>query len=161
MIKYIAVWLLLFTFYVVFAGSLAPYTVITGAVVAAILSAVTSKYLVVDERKLFEVKRLATLVFYFFKYISIIELKCHMDVVKRLFTGDIRPGIVRVPIAVKSRYARALVALSITNTPGTVVIDEKGDYFYVNWIYVSTTDPAEARKAISEEFEVYASKIFE
>jgi len=84
-----------------------------------------------------------------------------MDVVKRIITMDIKPGIVRVPVASVSRYARLLVMSSITNTPGTVVVDEKNDYFYVNWIYVSTTDPLKARESISLEFERFASRIFD
>ncbi|MGC8982968.1 MAG: Na+/H+ antiporter subunit E [Desulfurococcaceae archaeon] len=161
MFKYVAVWLLVFLIYVLFAGSASLYTLATGALIAAILSALTARYIVVDERKVRDVKRLLILAYYFVKYMTVIEFKAHMDVVKRTFTGDIKPGIVRVPVGVKSKYARLLVALSITNTPGTVVVDEKNGYFYVNWIYVSTVDPAEAREAISREFEEYAYRIFE
>jgi multicomponent Na+:H+ antiporter subunit E len=161
MIKYVVVWLVVFTVYITFAGSLAPYTVITGALVSTILSAVTSKYVVTNEQKLLQPLRLAYLVYYFLKYMTIIEMKAHVDVVKRIFTMDIRPGIVRVPVKARSSYARLLVMASITNTPGTVVVDEKGEYFYVNWIYVSTVEPSEARKAISEEFEHFAIKIFD
>jgi len=161
MIKYVVVWLVVFTVYITFAGSLASYTVITGALVSTILSAVTSKYLVTNEQKLLQPLRPAYLVYYFLKYMTIIEMKAHMDVVKRIFTMDIRPGIVRVPVKVRSSYARLLVMASITNTPGTVVVDEKGEYFYVNWIYVSAVEPSEARKAISEEFEHFAIKIFD
>jgi multicomponent Na+:H+ antiporter subunit E len=161
MIKYIVVWLVVFAVYITFAGSLTPYTVITGVLVSTVLSAVSSKYLVTNEQKLLQPLRLAYLVYYFFKYITIIEIKAHMDVVKRILTMDVRPGIVRVPVKARSSYARLLIMASITNTPGTVVVDEKGEHFYVNWIYVSTVEPLGARKAISEEFELFAIKIFD
>ncbi|MGB9816280.1 MAG: Na+/H+ antiporter subunit E [Desulfurococcaceae archaeon] len=161
MIKYIVVGLLVFLVYMVFVGSLSLYTVLTGLLVSFILSAVSAKYLVVDEKKLLDAGRLLYMVYYFFKYITIIEIKAHMDVVKRIINMDINPGIVKVPVNVKSRYARLLVMGSITNTPGTVVVDERNDYFYVNWISVTTKEPVKARKEISEEFEYYAYKIFE
>jgi len=104
------------------------------------------KYLVEDEEKLKQPIRFLYLVYYFIKYITIIEFRAHMDVVKRIFTMDINPGIVRVPVASVSRYARLLVMSSITNTPGTVVVDEKNDYFYVNWINVTTTDPLKSKR---------------
>jgi multicomponent Na+:H+ antiporter subunit E len=159
--KYIVVGLIVFIVYVSFAGSTSPYTLATATIISGVLSALTAKYLVVDERKLMEPWRLLVLIYYFFKYMTIIEFKAHMDVVKRTFTMDIKPGIVKVPVNAKSRYARSLIMGSITNTPGTVVVDEKDDYFYVNWIYVSSPDPLEAKKAISEEFENFAIKIFD
>jgi multicomponent Na+:H+ antiporter subunit E len=101
------------------------------------------------------------LFYYFLKYITVIEFKAHMDVVKRIFTMNIKPGIVKIPVEAKYTYGKLLVASSITNTPGTVVLDERDGYFYVNWIYVSTVDPLLAKREISEEFEKYAVKIFD
>lgn len=161
MYRYLVVWLMLFTVYVLFTGSISLYTVLTGGLVAGILSTAVTRYLVTDERKLMDVKRLLYITYYFVKYITIIEFKAHVDVIRRIFTGEIRPGVVKVPVSVKSRYARLLVACSITNTPGTVVIDEKDGYFYINSIYIVTTDPYKAREIISEEFEKYASKTFD
>lgn len=161
MLKYLVVWLLVFIVYIIFTGSISPLTLITGLLVSIILSIITAKYLVEDEEKLKQPIRFLYLVYYFIKYITIIEFRAHMDVVKRIFTMDINPGIVRVPVASVSRYARLLVMSSITNTPGTIVVDEKNDYFYVNWINVTTTDPLKARESISLEFERFASRIFD
>ncbi|MEM3346402.1 MAG: Na+/H+ antiporter subunit E, partial [Desulfurococcaceae archaeon] len=86
MFRYLVVWLLLFTVFVLFAGSLSPYTLLTGGLVAGVLSAAASNYLVSDDRKLMDVKRFLYLVYYFLKYITIIEFKAHMDVVKRIIT---------------------------------------------------------------------------
>jgi len=153
--------LLVFLIYVLFAGSFSTYTVITGLIVALILGFTTSRYLVKNEYKLLSPRRLMYLIYYFLKYITVIEIKAHLDVVKRIFTMDIKPGIVKIPVYVKSSYGKLLVASSITNTPGTIVINEKDGYFYVNWIYVKTTKPELARREISEEFEKYAVKIFD
>ncbi|MEM0000094.1 MAG: Na+/H+ antiporter subunit E [Desulfurococcaceae archaeon] len=161
MFRHIVTALLVFIVYVLFVGSLSVYTALTGMIVAAILSTLFARYIITNEHKAMDIRRLFYMVYYFFKYMSIIEMRAHLDVVKRIFTMDIKPGIVRVPVRVSSRYARLLVMGSITNTPGTVVVDEKGGYFYVNWINTITDDPEVARKYISEEFEHYAYKIFE
>lgn len=161
MLKYVAVALLVLAIYILFAGSLSTYTIVTGVVVSIALSVAFTKYIVTNEEKLRDVRRFLYAIYYFFKYMSVIELKSHLDVIKRLFTMDIKPGIVKVPVRVNTKYARLLVMGSITNTPGTVVVDEKDGYFYVNWISVVTDDPEVARKYISEEFEHFAQKIFE
>ncbi|RLG77421.1 MAG: cation:proton antiporter, partial [Thermoprotei archaeon] len=63
----------------------------------------------------------------------------------------------------KTDYAMTTIANSITNTPGTVVVDvdpvERN--FYVHWIDVKTTEPEEARLRISNVFEKYAWRVFE
>ncbi len=161
MIKYLVTGLVAFLIYIVFSGSMTPYDLVTGVIVSAICSILLTPYIVRNESKLKQPARLAYLAYYFLKYITIIEFKAHMDVVKRIFTMDLKPGIVRIPLKCKGDMARLLVASSITNTPGTVVVDESDDYFYVNWIYVSSALPKEARRSVSEEFEKYAVKIFE
>jgi multicomponent Na+:H+ antiporter subunit E len=157
----IVIALLVFTIYVLFAGSTSQYTLLTGALIALILGFTTSRYLVKNEYKLLDPRRLLYLAYYFLKYMTIIEFKAHIDVLKRIFNMNIKPGIVKIPVQVKSSYGRLLVACSITNTPGTVVIDERDGYFYVNWIYVTTVEPLAARREISEEFEKYGTKIFD
>ncbi|MEM4717632.1 MAG: Na+/H+ antiporter subunit E [Desulfurococcaceae archaeon] len=161
MIKYIITGAMIFTLYVLFSGSLSLYTLITGLLVSFGLSLVSAKYLIVNEKKLTEVDRFLALIYYFFKYMTIIEIKAHIDVVKRIISMDIKPGIVKIPVKSKTRYARLLIMGSITNTPGTIVVDERDGYFYVNWINTLTDEPEEAWRLISSEFEKYAIKVFE
>jgi multicomponent Na+:H+ antiporter subunit E len=68
---------------------------------------------------------------------------------------NIRAGIVRVPYHTDSDFGTISVGNSITNTPGTVVvdIDEKREFFYVHWIYVTSPDEETCFKSISEPFE--------
>ncbi len=73
----------------------------------------------------------------------------------------IRPGIVRVPLHLKSPFARTMLANSITMTPGTITVDIVGDNMYVHWIYISSEDPVEYTKKVSGRFENYIKKIFE
>jgi len=157
----IATALLAFITYIVFTGSITLYDVLTGTAVAVAVGFLAGKYVVVNELKALNPIRWFWAIVYFLKYMTVIELQAHLLVIKALFTGRTNPGIVRVPIGVKTGYAKLLVAASITNTPGTVVVDITDKYMYVNWITVLTTDPEEARKHISLEFEKYASKIFD
>lgn len=156
-----SVFLLVFAIYIVFTGSASLYDLFTGLVVAAVASVAVGEYVVKSERKALDPRRWFFAALYFLKYTFVIEAKAHWDVIKILFTGKYRPGIVRVPIDVKSSYAKLLVVSSITNTPGTVVVDARDKYLYVNWINVVSESPEEARKHISLEFEEYARKIFE
>ncbi|WP_434731305.1 Na+/H+ antiporter subunit E [Thermogladius sp. KZ2Tp1] len=161
MFREVLVTLWLFLFYIVYTGSTTPYDIATGLAVAALVGVPASRLLVSDEKKLLQARRYIHLFYYALKYMTVIEFKAHMDVVKRVFTTRLNPGIAKIPVYAKSRYGRLLIAVSITNTPGTVVVDERDGWFYVNWIDVTSTKPEEARLAISAEFEDYAFKIFE
>lgn len=150
-----------FITYIIFTGSLTPYDVATGAVVAIVIGLLLGGYLVENDLKALNPARWLWGVVYFLWYLLVAEVKSHLDVMMRIITREIEPGIVKVPVRVKTEYARALVANSITNTPGTVVVDIDEDYIYVNWINVTTEDPEKARMEISADFEKYAEKIFE
>lgn len=68
--------------------------------------------------------------------------KANIDVAYRVITGRIRPGIVRVPTGLKNDFGIALLANSITLTPGTlsVDVDDKRN-LYVHCIHLKNKDP--------------------
>ncbi len=153
--------LLAFVTYIIFTGSVTPYDLVTGAVVAIVIGLLVGKFLVKNDAKALNPVRWFWGLVYFVWYFLIAEVKAHLDVIGRIITGNFEPGIVKVPLKVKSEYARTLVANSITNTPGTVVVDVDESYLYVNWINVKTEEPEYAKKEICEEFEKFAWRIFE
>lgn len=164
-LKAIAPTIIAFTIYIIYTGSLKVYDLVSGAVVAIVIGSILSPMLVEDWRKSLDIKRFLYLIVYILRYFLIDEMKAHIHVIKLGLSPRmaIRPGIVRVPIGSKSDYAWTLVSISITNTPGTVVVDvdkEKG-LAYVNWINVTTTDPLECYKNIAQVFDSYAKKIFD
>ena len=70
--------------------------------------------------------------------------KANIDVAKRVITGKIRPGIVKVTPALKSDVARTLLADSITLTPGTLTVDiDDAGAFYIHCLYVEDENPSE------------------
>jgi len=70
--------------------------------------------------------------------------KANIDVAKRVITGNIRPGIVKVNPGLTNDVAKTLLADSITLTPGTLTVDvdDEGN-FYIHWIYVEDENPTE------------------
>ena len=67
--------------------------------------------------------------------------KANIDVVYRVITGRINPGIVRISPGLTNDLSLTLLANSITLTPGTlsVDVDEKTNDLYVHWINVDKT----------------------
>lgn len=157
--------ILSFIVYIVFTGSIRTYDLITGLVVAVVIGLVTANIVVKDPSKALSPKRLWWLIAYTLHYFLVSEVQAHLNVIKRALSPrtPINPGIVRVPYRVESEYGEALVACSITNTPGTVVVDVDRDkkIFYVHWIDVKSLEPEKAREMISSVFEKYAKKIFD
>lgn len=94
-------------------------------------------------------------------------LKANWDVAKRCF-GDckkkVNPGIVKVPVSLGDGYPEAMLANSITLTPGTITLDiteEEGqDYFYIHWIDVSETDREKAGDMIKGTLEKWIRRIW-
>lgn len=94
-------------------------------------------------------------------------VKANVDMARRCYSGckDVNPGIVKVPVDLKSDYGQAALANSITLTPGTITLDiteEEGQtYYYIHWIDVKTTDPAEAGEAIKGALEKGLRRVWE
>lgn len=165
-LSFIATFILLFIVFLIASASISPMDIALGLITSIVVAAFTSTILIRETpQKAFNVIRWAWAIAYFFYYFLIIEPKCHWDVIKRILHPKvpIKPGIVRVPYNVKSDYAITAVACSITNTPGTVVVDvdEEKKIFYVHWIDVKTMDPKGCYELISETFEKYSRRIFD
>lgn len=163
--KVLGVFILVFVTYVIYSGSISLYDLTTGAVVALATALITANLVVREPRKLIQLQRLAWLTAYAVRYFFVDEVRAHVDVIKRILHPKmpINPGIVKVPYGVASDYAMLTIANSITNTPGTVVVevDHDGKAFYVHWINAVTTEPSDARSHISEVFEKFARRIFD
>lgn len=144
-----------FVVYILLVGSLGTDEIIIGIMIATVVGILTRGLLVQDEKKVMNVRGWVQFIWYAIVYFFIYETRAHWDVVKRTFTMKIRPGIVRVPFYTDSDYGTISVGNSITNTPGTVVveIDEERRYFYVHWIFVPSADEQTCFKNIVEPFE--------
>lgn len=155
--------ILVFT-YLLYTGVFSITEFLVGFAVALVTSLIFSKDLVSDLRKL-SIVRLAFLVTYLIKYFTIVEAVAHWNVVKAIVSlkPRLNPAIVRIPYDLKNEYSIVMVANSITNTPGTVVldVDESSKSMYVHWLFADVFEDSEAKKKIAEEFEHWAKLVFE
>jgi len=165
-LSFIAVFLLLFAVFLIASASIAPMDVLLGLIASIAVATFTSTIVIKEHpQKAFNVIRWAWSIIYFFYFFLIAEPMCHWDVIKRILHPKmpIKPGIVKVPYRVKSDYAITAVACSITNTPGTVVVDldEEKKRYYVHWIDVKTTEEEKCYEMISKTFEKYVRRMFD
>jgi len=163
--KYIPIAVLVFTVYIVFSGSISPYDIAIGIALAIGTSLVVTKYVVQDSKKALSLRRFIHLIAYAFYYLTIAEFKAHLMVTRIILSKSmpVKPAIVRVPYRAKNEYTIVACANSITNTPGTVVVDidtEKSQY-YVHWIYAVGLEPEVTYENILKDFEKRLLKVFE
>ncbi len=160
-LQFLNLWLTLFIIWVIANGTLAYNTLIAGAVVSAVIALAFASF-----SRVYSVIRWSPKVmFYYLMYLSvfIIELvKANLNVMRLVFSPriDIKPGIVEIKTELKSPIGRLALANSITLTPGTLVVDIKGDSLFIHWINISATDPVAATEAISARFEKYLKVIY-
>jgi len=160
--KYVIYILVAFGFWLLFTVNFASDSLGVGLIVAILTVLFLRGYFVDDVHMLFHPHRY----FWFVVYLIIFTwecLKANLDVAYRVLHPNlpIKPGIVKVKTNLKTNIARTTLANSITMTPGTITVDIIGDYLYVHWIYVSTTDPEQYTEKISGRFERYIKRIFE
>lgn len=160
--KYIALFILALIFWILLTLSLSVANLLVGIIAALLTSYLFGKYFVTGVSKFLEPHRYAWLILYIFIFLWEC-IKANFDVAYRVLhpAMPIKPGIVKVPIEIKTNLARTMLANSITMTPGTIAVDVQDDVLYVHWIYVSSEDPEVYTRKVSGRFERYIKKIFE
>jgi multicomponent Na+:H+ antiporter subunit E len=164
LLNYLTVFALTYSFYVVFTGASTSFSLALGALASAAITVFATPLLISRELRLADVVRAAYLVAYYMYYMAVAEVEAHVGITRTVLSRRIRisPAIVEVPYYVRTSFGMTLIAGSITNTPGTVVVqvDTAGRVLYVHWLKAVTYRPEEARRYISEKFEEFAAKIF-
>lgn len=155
---------LLALIYLVYTGLYGPVEALIALIAGFAIAYVFAQGLISESSKI-SLKRFLKTLYYLTLYFTVVEAKAHWSVLKLILRprASYKPAIVRVPYDLKSDYSVFAVANSITNTPGTVVVDldEKGRKFYVHWIDASSLDDEEARRMVSLDFEKRVREIFE
>jgi multicomponent Na+:H+ antiporter subunit E len=153
----------LFVTWVILTQSFDPQELITGFIVASIVSLISPAIAGEKPGKWFQPKRYLYLIVYLFYFIWQM-IKSNIDVAKRVINPKlpIKPGIVKVKTKLKTNAAKLALANSITLTPGTLTVDIVGDEFYIHWIDVGNCDDVHRNcQEIAEGFEKYLEVIFE
>ncbi len=160
--KRIVAFIVLLIFWLLITFNLSWPNIITGALAALIAVFLFGHNFVSSTGKLIQPHRYFWFIIYLFIFVWEV-LKANFDVAYRVIHPrmPIKPGIVRVPLEVKSDIAKTMLANSITMTPGTIAVDIIGDELFVHWIYVKTDDPEKYSREVSGRFEKYIKKIFD
>jgi multicomponent Na+:H+ antiporter subunit E len=158
----LALFILLFGFWLIFTFSLKADHLIVGAALSLVITLFFRKYFVDHVGKFLQPKRYAWGLIYLIIFVWEC-VKANFDVAYRVIHPDlpIHPGIVKVRLNLQNDMARAILANSITMTPGTITVDIQDDYIYIHWINIRGQRPEEYSHRICGKFEKYIGRIFE
>lgn len=159
----LALSLVLLVVYTAYTGRISSITLITGLAISLIISLFLAEERVIE---VFNPKSLSKTP-YLLKYLHrflIMEIKEHVEVARIVLSTKtrIRPGLVEIPIEAESDTAMAILALTITNTPGTIAVhlDVNKKTMLVHWIDIKTDDPLKAKEIIVGELEHLTKEVF-
>ena len=146
---------LLFTF------SLDPFSLLLGGIFSFLISLLTYDLFVEKEERIQKgvLPRFELLIFYIFVLVWEIYV-ASFNVVYRVITMKINPGLVKIKTRLRSKFAQALLANSITLTPGTVTVALDENELLIHWLVVETKDQSKAAKKIKGAYERQLGRIF-
>lgn len=143
--------ILLFVFWILLNGRFTAdagmlQIVVVGVVVAALAYWFAHKalgYTLKSEIKL--LSKFPILIAYFFLLIKeIILANIQMMKIVTSKKAEIHPVMVKIKVPLKTRFARVLLANSITLTPGTITAELKGDEFIVHCVDTAFSEGMES-----------------
>ena len=129
----------------IFKGQVSLEVLIAGVLVCLLAALFSARFFIHEKAFwLCQPAHLGNFLLYCFVIFPIELVKANVDVaIKALSPGmKIEPGIVKVPVSLKSEYGQAFLANSITLTPGTITMDIAED--------LEETEPAATEVAATE-----------
>ena len=164
----VATFVVCFAFWVLLTWSFTMQELIAGGVVSLAVALFAARFFIHEKAFWFlNPLKLLSGLFYWVCIFPVELVKANVDMAKRCFGGckNINPGIVKVPVGLKSDYGQAALANSITLTPGTITMEateEDGKtYFYIHWIDVTATEEEAAGEAIKGTLEKGLRRVWE
>jgi multicomponent Na+:H+ antiporter subunit E len=155
-------WLLLTVIWFASNSSTQIAALLTGAGSSAMLS-----YLFTSRIEAWGSLRFSpTRLYHFITYLAVLLveiMRANIGMLRHIYSPriTISPGIVEIKTSLKSRVARLALANSIALTPGSLVVDIKGDTLRIHWLDVVTKDPEQARELLASPFEELLEKVFD
>ncbi len=130
-----------------------------GVVVSLIISIATHGALTGNLLSLLRPKKFLAVAEYVLYFLGQM-VKANIDVFFRIFRPviPIKPG---AKLLLKSERAKAIVANSITLTPGTITIDIIADEIFVHWVFLPDGDVHAQTQSMVDSFARRLEKIFE
>lgn len=160
--EFLIILILTFIVWVIVTWNFEFLNILVGIILAAFVSFIFYKEFKIDRKKLFDIRRY----FYFIAYIFVFVyymIKANILMAYRVLSPSlpIKPGIVKIPINLKNKIARVILANSITLTPGTFTVKISEDYLYIHWIYVYTAEVEKRKEKIVGLMEKLLKRVFE
>jgi multicomponent Na+:H+ antiporter subunit E len=158
---FVWLWFLLTFIWVAANSSVAVDSVVTGALIAAVLA-----YFFTRKSSIWQgVRCTPSSLYHFALYtgVFVVELvRANINMMRYVYSPhiDIKPGVVKIKTGLKSPIGRLALANSIALTPGSLVVDIKDDTLFIHWLDVQTSDPDEAGRIIAGPFEKHLENIF-
>jgi multicomponent Na+:H+ antiporter subunit E len=158
---FVCLWILLIFIWFAANASFAPESIVTGALISAVLAYLLTRKFDAWRDIRFSPARLH----HFIKYSGVFALelvRANINMMRYVFAPriNINPGVVEIKTKLKTPVGRLALASSIALTPGSLVIDIEGDSMFIHWLDVKTTDPDEATRLIAGPFEHHLEKVF-
>ena len=151
----------LFAGWLLFTGSLAPYSLFLGGMFALLVALATYRYFIEEH----EAARRSLLprLYFLLAFAVVILWKIYaasFRVAWQVLTGRINPRIVHFRTRLKYDLARAVLANAITLTPGTVTLDLDEDHLIVHWLDARTGHSHYAGELIKGHFESWLRRVW-
>ncbi len=163
----VSTFLLCFVFWLLLTWSFETQELVAGAIVSLAAALFSARFFIHDKAFwLFNPAKFGALFCYVFVFLGEL-IKANVDVAKRCFGGctNVNPGIVKVPVDLGPDYAQAMLANSITLTPGTITLDiaeqDGQTYYYIHWIDVAEQDRVKAGEIIKGRMEKWIRRIWQ
>ncbi len=150
--------------YFIMVARFTIYDLIASIIISLIASVIVGDLVAEKPWKIVSPKRICSAIAYILYYLFVIEPRCHLNVAAMILgLKPYKPDIVPVPYSYGTDYAVAAAANSITNTPGTLVVDIDPDerIMHVHWMEAVTKDPVETHRRILRVFDKWIKRIFE
>ncbi|AOF91652.1 Na+/H+ antiporter subunit E [Sinorhizobium sp. RAC02] len=153
-------WVFLFAVWLVINASVELPVVASGALVSLVLS-----WIFVRRTDVWRIEMTPGKALHFLAYTGVfcVEMvKANIEMIRYVYAPriDIRPGIVKINVRLRSPIGRVALANSIALTPGSLVMDITDDAMFIHWLDVKTTDPEKATGMIAGPFEKHLGAVF-
>ncbi len=143
---------LLYIMWLVLFAHFSPFILISGIFICWGAIWYTEKYLLKKKIEMrYPIHGFRLLLYFLFLIKQIYASGFHT--IKLILKGEVKTKIVRIHTDLKKPYLRAILANSISLTPGTVTVDLDGQDLLVLWLDAKTDDPELAGEMIKGALE--------
>jgi multicomponent Na+:H+ antiporter subunit E len=146
--------LILMGFWLFLNMSLRPLNLIVGALVSLFVTRFSEGILYNHRGFIFKSINVKILIPYTFNLIKEIYVSS-FSYIKRIIKKDCQPFVTEIDLRVKDPLIIAIIANSITLTPGTITVNAEGNKLTVLSLKDCKEGPETVRKEIRENFESY------